>query len=180
MVPAHHPLRRLGVTICATVVLALLALIATPAAQAAQPAEAPAAGSSLRGAADSIMDRDYMSFWKYKAKVLHPDPFNWETDGCSGPEKIKRVYANLFNKPCQQHDFGYRNYGLEPGGPQLSPDEDTRAWIDARFSDEMIRLCNKNFGAVWQTYNNILCKGEATHVYAAVRNSKKAKDSFYS
>jgi hypothetical protein len=61
------------------------------------------------------MKKDYNSFVAYKRSV-HPAPFNWSDDGCSGPFLIRPVYRSLFNRPCQLHDFGYRNYG---GGLRL-------------------------------------------------------------
>ena len=46
-----------------------------------------------------------------------PAPYNafeWTDDGCSGADQIGplfNVYRNLFSKPYQVHDFGYRNLG---------------------------------------------------------------------
>lgn len=137
-------------------------------------AVAPAAlASPTSDEAVHIMNLDYKSFITYKNQVDKVLQFNWSTDGCSSrwyTAAVHPVYRNLFNRPCQQHDFGYRNFGTHDQGLALSPTEDTRAWIDARFATEMDRLCDTNFSAWWQTYNKIFCKGEASSMYAAVRN----------
>ncbi|WP_298797858.1 phospholipase A2 [uncultured Pseudonocardia sp.] len=144
-------------------------------------AVAPAASASpTSDEAVRIMNLDYKSFITYKNKVDKVSQFNWTSDGCSSrwyTAPVHPVYRNLFNRPCQQHDFGYRNFGTHEHGLALSPTEDTRAWIDARFITEMNRLCDTNFRSWWQTYNKIACKGEASSMYAAVRNG--GRGSFY-
>jgi hypothetical protein len=127
---------------------------------------APAAHADLRSDADAIMNMDYNTFIGFKQNQ-HPAPFEWSDDGCSGPWGIRATYANLFNKPCQMHDFGYRNYGH---GLALGPNEDTRAWIDGRFATEMRRLCNDSFNEWWQAANKAACLSESGYIWAAVRN----------
>lgn len=129
--------------------------------------------AELKAKADKIMEMDYLTFMKTKENDADPS-FNWTSDGCSGPGAVRPIYKSLFMRPCNQHDFGYRNYGRHAGGLQLGPDEATRAWIDGRFYNEMTRLCYRNFGALRQTYNLISCNGEASHVYAAVRNGGRS------
>ncbi|OJY41564.1 MAG: hypothetical protein BGP03_20385 [Pseudonocardia sp. 73-21] len=95
--------------------------------------------------------------------------FNWSDDGCSGREQIgfvSNVYRNLFNKPCQLHDFGYRNFGK---GLTLSRTEETRAWIDSRFRTEMYRLCETNYAG--NRLQRGACKTNADIVWATVRNT---------
>jgi hypothetical protein len=95
--------------------------------------------------------------------------FNWSDDGCSGKEQIgfaSNAYRNLFNKPCQLHDFGYRNFGK---GLTLGRSEATRAWIDGRLRDEMYRLCDTNYAT--NRIQRGACKSEAGAVWAAVRNA---------
>lgn len=53
--------------------------------------------------------------------------------------------------------LGYRNYGH---GLALSPNEDTRNWIDDRFHAEMNRICDTRF---WPSE----CYGEAEAFYGA-------------
>lgn len=48
---------------------------------------------------------------------------NWPDDGRSCPAAAKPMYAELFNRPCQQHDAGDRNFGTKSRGPALQPDE---------------------------------------------------------
>lgn len=100
-----------------------------------------------------------------------PSPYNafdWTDDGCSGAEVIGAVsltYRNLFNQPCQLHDFGYRNLGA---GLQLDRTEDRRAWIDSRFLSEMRRLCNSRYARNPASLGD--CHAKALLVYGAVRN----------
>jgi len=101
-----------------------------------------------------------------------PAPYNsfdWTDDGCSGIQQIgftSNLYRNLFNKPCQLHDFGYRNFGT---GLILERTEVKRAEIDNRFRSEMVRLCNNTFTRWWQKANKVACVLEAGGVYSAVR-----------
>jgi hypothetical protein len=131
--------------------------LALPAAAEAQ--------LSLRAQADAIMNKDFREFVAYKRS--RPKPFNWSDDGCSPGWIPKRLYRNLFNEPCQQHDFGYRNYG---NSLFLGRNEDTRAWIDARFRTEMRRLCNENFTGRWRVGNRVACRTQAQAVYDTVRH----------
>lgn len=64
------------------------------------------------------------------------DSFNWTTDSCSWTPKSWKA---IFDGPCQQHDFGYRNFGK---GLQLERNETRRAFIDQRFHGEMGRVCS--------------------------------------
>jgi hypothetical protein len=140
--------------------------------------------------ADETMNLTYNAFVARKAdfaskgcRTDQPKPFScrkpspyhafdWTDDGCSGRSwpfvgPLSNVYRNLFNKPCQLHDFGYRNYG---NGLTLGRDEETRRWIDARFKIEMVRVCSNTFIRWWQKLNWLACRAEAGVVWAAVRN----------
>jgi hypothetical protein len=148
--------------------LVLVALVALWAALV--PAGAHAA-PDLRAQADEIMKKDYNSFVAYKRSV-HPAPFNWSDDGCSGPFLIRPVYRSLFNRPCQLHDFGYRNYG---GGLRLGRNENARAWIDARFLSEMRRLCTSKWGVL--NPHRHTCLAQAGAVWTGVRHG--GRGAFY-
>jgi hypothetical protein len=148
--------------------LALVALVALWAALV--PAAAHAA-PNLRAQADEIMKKDYNSFVEYK-RAVHPAPFNWSDDGCSGPFLIRPVYRSLFNRPCQQHDFGYRNYG---GGLRLGRNENARAWIDGRFLSEMRRLCTSKWGVL--NPHRHTCLAQAGAVWTGVRHG--GRTAFY-
>lgn len=65
------------------------------------------------------------------------DSFNWTTDGCSPP--TPDTWKAIFDGPCQQHDFGYRNFGK---GLQLERNNTRLEFIDNRFHDEMRRICS--------------------------------------
>src|SRR5687768_15511713 len=71
-------------------------------------------------------------------KPLPYNYFDWTTDGCSIPGPKLNTARIVFNRPCQLHDFGYRNFGK---GLTLERTEDRRNWIDNRFRDEMYRIC---------------------------------------
>lgn len=132
--------------------------------------------------ADHIMEMTYPEFIDYKTAVTtttYPNPFNWGADGCSGLPVIKETYRTLFDTPCQMHDFGYRNYGRHNPGLDLSPNEDTRAWIDGRFYTEMKRLCKDEYG-FWAAQGRAECLSKALVVYSFVRNTDWARNSFYS
>ena len=137
------------------------------------PPPPPPAGPTLRQRANAIMNKTYSAFIAYKRHV-HPKPFDWSSDGCSIPGRgvpgwvgsLVRSVANLFNQPCQLHDFGYRNYGK---GLKLGPDEGTRHWIDDRFYHEMQRLCNDKYHAWYRWANKEACLNEAHGMFLAVR-----------
>jgi hypothetical protein len=105
----------------------------------------PAASArDVRGTADHIMSLSYRDFATYP----HGAPYDWTTDGCTAPPPI----TTLFTAACVQHDFGYANYGAEPGGLQLAPTRATKDWIDARFLQEMERICaDEHDGQAWCT-----------------------------
>jgi hypothetical protein len=128
-----------------------------------------------RQQADRIMRLHYPAFIKLKReKSKHPSPFDWTDDGCSGPLVIKEAYRHVFDQPCQQHDFGYRNYG-QPKGLKLGRNEDVRAWIDKRLLQEMRRLCNTKLRNLPQPLTT--CLAEAGAVWTAVRHG--GRDAFY-
>lgn len=98
------------------------------------------------------------------------DAFDWTDDGCSGRNEaygigfaVSNTYRDLFNGPCQQHDFGYRNLGTSL---QLDRSEDTRAWIDGRFLAEMNRLCDTTRSGA----GRLTCRATARTVWTVVRN----------
>jgi len=119
------------------------------------------------------MRKHYEAFIEFK-RTQHPAPFEWSDDGCSGPLGVREVYRHLFNKPCQLHDFGYRNYG---GVLRLGRDEPTRGWIDRRLRTEMQRVCSDHFRRWWQAANKATCRIQAQEIWIAVRHF--GRSSFY-
>ncbi len=105
--------------------------------------------------ATHILNLSYADF------ASHPRdaPFDWSTDGCTaaGPS----INA-MFFPACAQHDFGYRNFGMK-GALKLDPSPERRAWIDARFLDEMRRICQDDQGG------STSCLNSANTLYQGVR-----------
>ena len=97
----------------------------------------------------------------------------WSSDGCSWP--TPRSLANLFYRPCQLHDFGYRNYGGH--GLRLGANENTRDFVDGRFLQEMQRLCRDTFDRWWQSANKGTCLTQAGGIWSLVRHG--GRDAFY-
>ncbi|MFI0417414.1 phospholipase A2 [Spongiactinospora sp. 9N601] len=129
--------------------MALVLGLALPA-----PGAFAASALSVRETADLIMNLGYADF----AEQSQAEPFDWTTDGCTAtpPRQARR-----FRQACEQHDFGYRNYGR--GGLALWPEEDGRKWIDSRFLTEMRAICrDRHDGADW-------CRDQARVLYDAVR-----------
>ncbi|WP_086786143.1 phospholipase A2 [Streptomyces caniscabiei] len=144
----------LGVGEALPAVAAPAAVVRTAPSLRTVAAAAPA--EDVRQVADRIMNLRYYDFTKHP-KVA---PFNWANDGCSGPQEIK----NLFTEACNQHDFGYRNYGAQAGGLRLSPIRQTKDWIDTRFWHEMRQTCfDHHGGGNW-------CLIHARAAYLAVHN----------
>jgi Prokaryotic phospholipase A2 len=97
-----------------------------------------------------------------------PTPYNsfdWSSDGCS---VTPPSWASLFGPACQQHDFGYRNFGK---GLTLGRNEATRKWLDDRLRAEMKSICNYRFSAWWQYANLQACFSEADVMYTFVRTT---------
>ncbi|MFI0976010.1 phospholipase A2 [Streptomyces sp. NPDC021093] len=109
-------------------------------------------------AADRIMNLGYQDF------VNHPEvpPFDWSNDGCSGP--VGPPAKQMFQYACEQHDFGYGNYGPR-GGLKLDVSEARRAWIDERFWHEMRNICNDHYPGLL----NPGCLVSAEIIYKGVR-----------
>lgn len=99
-----------------------------------------------------------------------PPPYEWSADGCSLYVSEYQV-EYYFHNACLRHDFGYRNYG---NGLRLGRDEDTKAWIDNIFRQDMIASCDHFFPPDQAT-----CLLAAESVYAGERNSSQSHDAFY-
>jgi len=129
--------------------LALTAsLLGPPAAQALTP---------LATEATRLVRIDHHAF--LAAKALTPPPFDWSTDGCSS---TPASWAVVFDGPCQQHDFGYRNLGR---GLALRPTERVRTWVDGRFLTELRRVCAERTQRLALTR----CRIRARAMHTAVR-----------
>lgn len=93
----------------------------------------------------------------------------WSADGCSAP-KAFAGYSMLFEKSCNRHDFGYRNFGNGwAKGLALTSTPAKKDAIDKRFLGDMRRQCNAN--------SNCLTAAQA--YYGAVRKAGQAQTAFY-
>lgn len=128
------------------------------------------------------------NYAKYKAK--YPKELNWTNDGCSVPHKVLvlgglgvvlKAYGKVFEKSCDRHDFGYRNFGKNtttPGvHPKFSPTRATKNKIDSRFHSNMKVQCDKKFGGVVKAPLRAACKGAAKTFYEAV--NRYADEAFF-
>lgn len=123
--------------------------------------------------ADAIFYRSTVSFMEIKRSGPRTDPdLDWSDDGCSVPWYVElaapvlRYASAVFREQCQQHDFGYRNYGSAPF-PRLDPSEARRRSIDDHFYAQMRIRC----GEWWIRYlgGQALCSMMAHAYYLAVR-----------
>jgi hypothetical protein len=174
---------RIARRIATTFAIATMAFVGTAAtALAATPAppqspevqsDPPPATNPTIARANQIMSMDYAAFGRLSK---NEPPFNWSSDHCSTPwspgTPILGDFNDDFERACDQHDFGYANYGI--GGLELSPNEGTRAWIDDRLQQEMRRICNNEVPFL----DIPLCHTFATAFYGAVRTF--GRGPFYS
>lgn len=152
-----------------------LGLVVSTPAQAATRAELKAAATTV--AYEKVGGSNYA---KYKAK--YPKALNWGNDGCSVPNVIYlapgvaavvKAYGSVFEKSCDRHDFGYRNFGKNtkdtPGPhPKFSPTRATKDKIDSRFYSNMKAQCDSKFGGTLKAPLRAACKGAAKTFYEAV------------
>lgn len=131
---------------------AALVLALTPAAAGAIEQ------SPLRTQAVALVALDHHAFLAVRA--AEPPPFDWSSDGCTSTPP---TWATLFDGPCEQHDFGYRNLGH---GLRLSPAQSTRRWVDRRLLAELRRVCSERFSGPARL---LRCRVRARLMYAAVR-----------
>lgn len=139
-----------------------------PSCGASDPAPAPAPAPSpqpagptraqLAAAVQAVeYERVYGSNWAHY-KALYPNAIIWDHNGCSVPQKLIELhdgwvpigkgldfYSNLFEKSCNRHDFGYRNYGSHTNGLKLDPTEARRDTIDDRLHHNMDYQCDVVF-----------------------------------
>jgi len=129
--------------------------------------------------ADRIMQMSYRTFLKYKdaairnrhhggAREDNTWPLDWSDDGCTIPGQesidIARAVSAFFNAACQQHDFGYRNYGKHYLA--LNRTDDARKRIDDKLEVELTRAC----GVAFRGGNGLRnCKNTANIIWGAVR-----------
>lgn len=97
------------------------------------------------------------------ARRARPVPYDWSANGCNFGESLG-PYRALFNRACNRHDFGYRNFGT--GRLQLERTEARRAAIDQRLRDDLTALCQAHEA---EGTSRAACLSLAQTVYTSVR-----------
>ncbi|WP_181787551.1 phospholipase [Streptomyces phytophilus] len=82
--------------------------------------------------------------------------FNWSTDYCSSSPD--NPFGFPFQKSCQRHDFGYRNY------KEMGTFDANKSRLDSAFYEDLKRVCNGYSGATKTS-----CNSTAWVYYQAVR-----------
>ena len=134
-------------------------------------------------------ERVYGSNYRiYKAKYPN-NGIIWANNGCSVPKAILHLhpahlpigktaayYSKLFQKSCDRHDFGYRNYGGHTNGLKLDPTEARRASIDNQLHSNMDYQCKKIFSRKYvEAVQRAACYKVSDIFYAAVHKYGKSK-----
>ncbi|CAB4909028.1 unannotated protein [freshwater metagenome] len=101
----------------------------------------------------------YKKLYPSTRKDVDGHSINWGTNGCSVPEKLLEVelgyrswkgkpiayYSDIFEKSCDRHDFGYRNFGSKADGLELAPTAAGKKAVDSRFMENMNIQCKQKF-----------------------------------
>jgi hypothetical protein len=146
--------------------LAGMVLIGVTEAHASQQ-DAPPVQQVSREQADKIVQLNYKQFATLRASAKRPTGYRWDSDGCT-PDWAPRY----FTRACYLHDFGYRNYGsARKYAPHLSPTQQTKDWIDQRFYQEMVNICNDEAKT---DKGRATCKQKAVELYNHVKKGRKA------
>ena len=147
--------------------------------------------ATLKAAAEAVAYERVGGGNYAKYKAMYPSELNWGNDGCSVPAAIRNAvprmqwvldhYMGVFQKSCDRHDFGYRNFGSNTTTsgvhPKFSPTEATKARIDTRFLNNMRVQCDERYDDVWDIPANKACRRAATIFYTAVNLGGTAPSS---
>jgi hypothetical protein len=134
-------------------------------------------------------ERVYGSNYRIYKEKYPNNGIIWDNNGCSVPEKILKLhprniplgkaasyYSNLFEKSCDRHDFGYRNYGGHTDGLKLDPTEARRATIDDQLHKNMDYQCKKVFDRKYvEAVQRGACYKASDIFYWAVHNYGQSK-----
>ena len=140
--------------------------------------------TAVKRQADGLMNLSYRRFIKRKrvamrnrnragARADKTWPLDWTDDGCSIPgQKLSGVaskWSRTFDGACQQHDFGYRNYGSR--ALRLNRNEGTRLRIDNKLHRESKRACRNGVrgGGINQRVKRRGCLASANIIRNSVR-----------
>jgi hypothetical protein len=127
----------------------------------ATPLSAGAPRQALVAAADGYMNLPLETF--QATKRVQPPPYNWSSDGCSFGE-LSGPFRESFNRACDRHDFGYRNYGGT--GLALDRTEARRTRVDDRLRDDLNGVCRSQHAGLTETP----CLAAAQAIYATARS----------
>lgn len=141
-------------------------------------AEAPPSSATLAAvvsdvAYEPVFGPDYATY-----KALYPTEITWTTDGCSVPVEIAKVkgvgwvlkfYSGVFEKSCERHDFGYRNYGNHAQGLALDSTPARRKSLDVQQHLNMDAQCLARYSHWYSVPARKLCYEAADVFYGAVR-----------
>lgn len=161
--------------------IAPVAAQAAPTKSSASSASAARSGPSRAQLARVVkavaFERVYGSNYGHYKK-LYPRAINWRNDGCSVPKSIESIkgvgwvlkhYSNVFQKSCDRHDFGYRNYGKHDRGLALDSTPARKAAIDNRFHSNMKYQCLKVYNDWYDVPAREVCYKAADIFYDAVK-----------
>lgn len=128
--------RKLRFGAVAILVALALGMVANPPAVQAK---------ATRGGAVKIFYQSNYGFMINKWNQRYYSDYTWTDDGCSVPKVVKVAlptmdYASkVFNRECQQHDFGYRNFG---GKKNLDNTHSRKLSVDGKFHTLMDQRCD--------------------------------------
>ncbi|WP_051470871.1 phospholipase A2 [Patulibacter minatonensis] len=125
----------------------------------------------------------YKKLYPETRKDVDGHSINWGTNGCSVPENLAnaefslagktgkpiKYYSDLFEKSCDRHDFGYRNFGSKSAGLMAAPTKAGKDSIDSRFRSNMKIQCDERFDRKYlEAVQRGFCKKVADVFYKAV------------
>lgn len=139
----------------------LVAAGATAAALLATVAPAEAAPADKAQVLSSFTQTSATSYNNWAAAEANRGAwsayaFNWSTDYCSSSPD--NPFGFPFQKSCQRHDFGYRNY------KEMGTFDANKSRLDSAFYEDLKRVCNRYSGATKTS-----CNSTAWVYYQAVR-----------
>jgi hypothetical protein len=165
-------LRRPFLAIAAVTAALTLSVQAIPASAESAP---PTRAELLTRANHLMFDITLTHFINIKtsARSALDSTFEWHDNGCTAPWRaITGVFSDFFDRSCQRHDFGYRNFGhgLALGSPAYKAEQ--KAQVDAQLLADMRQQCSDSPGLPD-------CNTAAYAFYLGVTRSGQAQTAFF-
>jgi hypothetical protein len=161
--------RRPLVAVAATALVGL----ALPSAGASAESAPPTRAELLTRANHLMFDITLNHFVTIKTspKSAMDSRFDWNDNGCSAPD-IVQGWSDFFDRSCQRHDFGYRNFGhgLALGSPADKAAQ--KAAVDSQLLADMRQQCSDAGGPDG-------CGTAANTFYYAVTHFGEAQTAFF-